>query len=82
MLLTQREYVCDSQGEMLVEFVARFERLADDWELIRQRLGGAAALPHERKSTRSGYRDYYDHPSRETIESFFAADFDTFSYGY
>jgi hypothetical protein len=43
----QYDYLHDDQGNRLVDFVGRFERLEDDFNVIRKRLRLGAALPHK-----------------------------------
>jgi len=47
----QSSFVCDSRGNLLVDFLGRFERLQADFTAVAQRLGlPCCALPHRNKS--------------------------------
>jgi hypothetical protein len=56
-LVPQCEYLYDADGACLVDFVGRFERLADDFGVVRQRLGlPDVPLPHVNASARTRRR--------------------------
>lgn len=42
----QLDWLCDENGNVLVDFIGRFERLEDDWNVICDRLGIDEPLPH------------------------------------
>jgi hypothetical protein len=50
----QHDYLYDSQGNCLVDFVGRFERLDQDFEIVARRVMLNAALPHKNKHAGSG----------------------------
>lgn len=96
-LRPQVDYLYDDQGRLLVDFVGRFERLADDFTEACARMGIAdAALPHvndSKKHSASGfnrwlrrrvlpYRDMYDAQSRDTVARLYASDVSAFGYAF
>jgi hypothetical protein len=53
-VVPQYDFLHDTQGRLLVDFVGRFERLQADFDRVRERLGiAAAALPHVNAARRS-----------------------------
>ena len=79
----QWRFVSDDSGAALVDFVGRFENFAADVESVLKRLGTVCnQLPHEMKSNRTHYRDYYDHQSREMVATIYRRDIDTFGYEF
>lgn len=82
MFTPQRDWVEDREGEVLVEFLARFERLEQDWTVICERIGTAVELPHDKKTVRGDYREYYDPESRSLVEAHYAADLEAFDYDF
>ncbi|WP_206613591.1 sulfotransferase family 2 domain-containing protein [Parahaliea mediterranea] len=82
MFMAQRDWLVDEHGEMLVEFVGRFETLQQDFEGICQRIGVQASLGHAKPSDRGSYRDYYNADTQAIIAEAFAADIDSFGYRF
>ncbi len=80
----QWEYVCDLDGSLIVDYIARYETLAEDFHTACERIGIAApALPHERRATdRMGYRDYYDDGMRALVAEHYAEDIRRFGYEF
>lgn len=73
-----------SNGVQLVDFVARFERLDEDFAFVATRLGLAGiTLPHVNKSDRDpDYRRYYDVATRRRAGEIFARDIEIFGYSF
>ena len=67
---------------MRVQFVGRFENLAEDFRKLTLQLGIEADLPHVNRSQRGDYRDQYDAKSREIIARYFAEELRTFEYRF
>lgn len=80
----QWEYICDLEGRQIVDFVARYENLAEDFERICAGIGIAKPqLPHERKaSARSAFHNYYDTESRELVARHYATDIQSLGYTF
>lgn len=82
MFMPQSDWITDTSGEMLVDFVGRFENFERDFQKVCDRLNRKAELPHKKKSERGEYQSYYDRESREIIEDWFAKDIDRFGYKF
>lgn len=82
MFMPQRQWLVDSHDQMLVEFVGRFENLANDFDVIRERLDLSTTLGHAKQSVRGDYRAYYDNDTRSVIEDVYAEDLDAFGYTF
>jgi hypothetical protein len=78
----QISYVLDEQRQLLLDFVARYENLAADWEYIRTRLGVAAALPERMRSHHRPYQEYYDEETRAMVAEIYAEDVNAFGYAF
>jgi chondroitin 4-sulfotransferase 11 len=76
----QFSYVFDEHGGPMVDFIARYETLAADWDHIRARLGVSAALPVRMRSHHRPYRDYYDDETRAMVAEIYAQDASAFEY--
>mgnify|MGYP001825085168 FL=1 len=82
MFMPQRQWLIDDGGELLVEFIGRFENLAEDFERICQRLSVTAELGHAKPSGRGSYRDYYTDDARNLVGEVFAEDIELFGYEF
>lgn len=56
----QRPFVCDAQGNLIVDYVGRFEHLERDFEEITRRIGVPCGLSHANSTKHRDYRTYYD----------------------
>jgi hypothetical protein len=82
MFMPQRRWLVNPQGEMLVEFIGRFENLQQDFTTVCERLSLRAELGHAKPSGRGSYRDYYDSASRDLIARCFEEDLQAFDYSF
>ncbi len=72
----------NEKGEVIVDFVGRFENLADDFAYICQYLGLQATMPYLNKSKHSSYQSYYDKDTRDLISEYFKDDIALFGYDF
>lgn len=80
----QCSFLCDEGGELLVDFVGRFERLDGDMGEVFGRLGldVADGLPHRNGVHRGGYRNYYTDDLRQLVEDMYRDDLVRFGYEF
>ncbi len=78
----QFDYVADEHGTVIVDFVGRYEALADDFARVAERLGLEARLPHANTSAHGSYRDYYNDATRDVVARRFARDIEHFGYRF
>lgn len=80
----QSDYLVDLHGQLIVDFVGRYERLAEDFETACARIGiRPPRLPHRRRATdRRDYRSYYDTGLAELVGRYFRADIERFGYRF
>ncbi len=80
----QWRYLCDIDGNSIVDYVGRYERLGEDYQHICERIGiNPPPLPHERRSSeRSDYREYYDDALAELVAEHYADDIRRFGYRF
>lgn len=81
----QHTFVCDREGELLVDFVGRQESLAADFADVCRRLKiEGVALPHVggRKRDHSDYRTYYDDALRDRVAEHWSKDVKLFRYAF
>ncbi len=77
-----RDWICDRDQRIVVDFVGRFERLEEDWTVIAEHLGITQPLPHRNRSTRGPYRQYYTSATRDIVARRFAWAIDRFEYRF
>ena len=66
-----------------MDFIGRFETIAEDSEKVFRTLGlQNVHLPRINKTDHGGYEEYYCRESKEIIEEFYAEDFRNFGYEY
>jgi hypothetical protein len=66
-----------------VDYVMRFENLADDFRTVTTKLGiPDAPLPQYNRSNREHYSKYYDAELRELISKRFAPEIERFGYAF
>jgi len=75
----QYSYTHGTDGEPLVDFVGRYETLADDFAAVVERIGcGPVSLPHVNRS--SATSEMYPPGLRAFVATHWAADFEAFGY--
>ena len=77
----QRPFIYDGDT-LLVDFVGRFERFAEDAHRTFKRLGVTKPLPHAKRSRRRHYHHYYDTTTRDLVAEIYADDIATFGYEF
>lgn len=76
-----REPIDDGEA-WLPDFIGRFERLEEDWEVVCDRLGIGAHLPHLNTTDHGHYRTYYDPRTRDLVARKYAEEIALFGYDF
>lgn len=79
---TQKDFVANRQGELIVDFVGRFETLEADFQRVCLATGVRARLPHLNRSRHDDYRLCYSNRSLQLVADHFQADIDFFGYRF
>jgi len=82
MFMPQVDWIADQDGDILVDFILRFENLHTDFSTLCDTLGKDLELPHIKSSQRGDYQDYYDQKTKNYVEDWFSKDITTFQYSY
>jgi hypothetical protein len=83
MFLPQSSWVTNENGNIIVNYIGKFEEIQSSWDHIAQKLNRERTqLPHIKKSSRKDYRTYYNDDSIEIIEKSFELDIKNFGYTF
>lgn len=80
----QSDYLVDLHGNVIVDFIGRYENLQSDFAHCCKTIGlPETQLPHKRKATdRAKYREYYTDETRELVAAHFARDLALLGYEF
>jgi hypothetical protein len=79
----QLDWFVDPNGNVLADFIGKFEHLDEDWVFVAQKLGITEKLPHRRANPRARhYTEYYTRRTREVIANKFKVDIERFGYEF
>ncbi len=78
----QADIITHKSGQLIVDYVGRYETLNQDFERVCQRLGLAVSLPHLNQSQHRDYRNYYNDRTRQLVADHFQQDIDLFGYTF
>jgi hypothetical protein len=78
----QVDWILNEDGDLLVDYVCRFENLTEDFKVVSQHLGIKQGLPHINKSRRAHYRNYYTEDTIKKVKNLYQRDIDKLEYEY
>ena len=78
----QKDFVCNADGDCLVNFVGKQEQLGVDFAHVCDVLDIQATLPTYNVSRNSSYRDSYNEDTRQLIAELYAEDIEYFKYEF
>lgn len=79
----QSRFICDDNGELIVDFLGRFENFASDVGVILDRLGiSCGALPHVNRTEHPPYHEGYDAEDIELVGHLYRDDIRLLGYAF
>ena len=79
----QSKYITDESNNIIVNNIIRFENIQHDFDITCNEIGiTPMRLPHELKSIRTHYRDYYNEETKRHVETVYNQDINKFKYTY
>ena len=82
MFLPQVDWLVNENDQIDVDFIGRFERLNEDFDVIAQRIGTKAKLPHVNASKHKHYSAYYSDEAVEIVRNWYTKDIAEFGYQF
>lgn len=80
--VVQKHYVTDSLGNLLVDYLGRFENLNEDFTEICRLIGVENPLPRKNTSPHKDYTYYYDQETMKFVAEHYREDIEMFSYNF
>ena len=78
----QKNFVTDSEGKLIVDFVGRYENLEQDFYRLCTVLNVKAFIPPSKNPIKRKYRDYYNDKTIKLIEDYLKEDIEFFGYTF
>lgn len=79
----QLEWICDNNGNVIVDFVGRFENLQQDFDIACDKMQVTRIqLPRVGNISHKHYTEYYDDETVEIVAQKYAQDIDYFRYKF
>lgn len=79
---SQSAFVCEN-GEVIVDYIGRFETLADDFSEVCRRVAVVApTLPHSNRTSHRDYREFYDDALVARVAEHWRFDIELFGYDF
>lgn len=78
----QKDFIYSHEGELLVNFVGRFENLDTDFKKICSHIGITASLPKLNVSNTKLYQQFYTDETRELVRHTFHPDIELLGYDF
>jgi hypothetical protein len=78
----QYYFFYDDDGNNMMDYVARFENIEEEFRFIRERLGKTCELSKVNVGSNSHYTDYYNERTKKIVEDVYRKDIVLFNYRY
>lgn len=78
----QTSWISDGDGKLIVDEILRFETLAEQFNVLAERLGLPAELPRSNVSAPVDYRALYDEEAKAIVRRLYVRDFERFGYEF
>jgi len=79
---SQKTYMSSEDGEILIDYIGRFENLDKDFGIICSKIGIKTSLPRLNISNKKSYIDYYNSETRNLVRETYREDIEFFNYNF
>ena len=81
--LPQLTHIQDLDGNLMVDFIGRFESLNNDLKTICEKINVEyTPLPHKNKSTHKPYQEYYNSRTKDLVACIYREKIEMFNYQF
>ena len=78
----QADWIVDQNGQIIVDYLGRFENLVEDFNNLCDIIGISEKLPQLRTSQHRDYRTYYNDKTKRIVEEIYKKDIEIFNYEF
>lgn len=78
----QKDMITDGDGNLIIDFIGRYERLEDDFAHICKVAEIKAELPKLNRTIHRDYRSYYNEKTKKIVSDHFRADIELLHYTF
>lgn len=80
--IPQSEFVCSKDGEIMVDFIGRFENLYEDFKNLSGRINKELVLEHLNKNNKKDYFNIYTEDMKLKVKNIYKKDIEIFEYDF
>ncbi len=82
-IYNQIDYLTDENGDLLVDYIGRFERFTEDLTVVLDKVElHADSIPHKNPSAHDHYSSFYTDETESIVRERFSRDIDYFGYEF
>jgi len=79
---TQKSYITNNNGELILDDIFRFEDIENSIKTISKKLNIPLELKKYNSSKHKNYREYYDNETKEMVNNLYYEDVEMFDYEF
>ncbi|MCK4708665.1 MAG: sulfotransferase family 2 domain-containing protein [Gammaproteobacteria bacterium] len=78
----QHQFICDEKGQLLIDYLAYFETINEDFTNIANRLNIETTIAHHNANPADSYLNIYNKKSRDIVADIYSKDIALFGYDF
>lgn len=78
--MPQYRFIQSVDGQIKLDFLGRYERLQEDFDIVASRLGKQVTLGHEKQSRHAHFANYYTQETAAVVAKLYRDDFGLLGY--
>ena len=82
MFMPQCDWISDKNGNVIVDYICRYENLREDFAYVCNEIDVDVTLPRTNATEHDHYYKYYDNYTQKVINSWFKKDIKKFGYKF